>query len=230
MCPWDGLRAWGGPPNVKWCEETLCAWAAEPANTWSNLAYFVVAAVLWALARGERERSLRFFAQATFWVGLGSLVYHASVAFLTQVGDFAGMYVFFLLLVVLNGVRLGVVPARATFVWLWSLVAGFTALTVLIARMTAFPVQGIIGFLIAVVLVTEAGASRREGGATAHGLFALGLALMALASVFSGADVSRLWCDPSSHFWQGHAIWHVIGAAAMIPTYLHYRQFRGRLA
>ncbi len=225
-CPWDGVRSLGGPPNVKWCEETLCAWAAEPANTWSNLAYFVVALILWRMARREPGQTLQFFAPAVFLVGLGSIVYHASVAFVTQVGDFAGMYVFFMLLVVLNGVRLGVVSAPSTFAWLWSLVALFTVLTVVVAKATAFPVQGIIGILILVVLLTEALASRREGGTTAHGQLFAGLALMAIAGVFSGADVSRTWCDPTGHFWQGHAIWHVFSALGMIPTYLHYRQFR----
>ncbi|MBS1150037.1 MAG: hypothetical protein H6Q89_1735, partial [Myxococcaceae bacterium] len=32
-CPWVPLRQWGGLPNVKWCEETLCQWVAEPTNT-----------------------------------------------------------------------------------------------------------------------------------------------------------------------------------------------------
>ena len=34
-CPWSGFT----PPNVDWCEEELCAWVVNPADTWSNLAY-----------------------------------------------------------------------------------------------------------------------------------------------------------------------------------------------
>src|SRR5690606_5345750 len=51
-CPWDGLRAATGAPNLDWCEAEVCGWAVEPANTWSNLAYFVVAA--WLLWRRRR--------------------------------------------------------------------------------------------------------------------------------------------------------------------------------
>src|SRR5262245_13387782 len=58
-CPWVGLREWGGLPNVKWCEETLCAVVAEPANTWSNLAFLIGAAALWRMNKDETSRTLR---------------------------------------------------------------------------------------------------------------------------------------------------------------------------
>ncbi len=61
-CVWTPLREWGGLPNVKWCEETLCGVIAEPANTWSNLAYLVVAAWLWWFTRKDESRTLRFWA------------------------------------------------------------------------------------------------------------------------------------------------------------------------
>ena len=58
-CPWVELRQVGGLPNVKWCEETLCSVVAEPANTWSNLAYLVVAVLIYLAARNESQRTLR---------------------------------------------------------------------------------------------------------------------------------------------------------------------------
>ena len=66
-CVWTPLREWGGLPNVKWCEETLCGVIAEPANTWSNLAYLVVAVALWWFTRKDKERTLRFWAPVAFW-------------------------------------------------------------------------------------------------------------------------------------------------------------------
>ena len=32
-CPWHSITETWGAPNVKWCEETLCQWISEPANT-----------------------------------------------------------------------------------------------------------------------------------------------------------------------------------------------------
>lgn len=31
-CPWSGWTL----PNLKWCEDNVCAWVTAPANTWSN--------------------------------------------------------------------------------------------------------------------------------------------------------------------------------------------------
>ena len=45
-CPWSGWT----PPNVDWCEEELCAWVVNPADTWSNLAYIALGAVMIAVA------------------------------------------------------------------------------------------------------------------------------------------------------------------------------------
>jgi hypothetical protein len=43
ICPWDWLRQ--SPPSF--CEETLCGWVKQPANTWSNIGFLVSAALLW---------------------------------------------------------------------------------------------------------------------------------------------------------------------------------------
>ena len=57
------------PPNVDWCERELCALVTNPANTWSNLAYFAFgvamllqAAALYALIIQPQGLNLGFFA------------------------------------------------------------------------------------------------------------------------------------------------------------------------
>ncbi|MEW6433300.1 MAG: ceramidase domain-containing protein [Myxococcota bacterium] len=162
-CPWTPLREATGLPNVKWCEETLCSWISEPANTWSNVAFLVAAAALSWRTRKDSSRTLRFWGPATFWVGITSLVYHASVAFLTQVFDFFGMYFFFGLILLLNLVRLGALPKDKLFVTLYPLILGLTGVTVLVAKV-GLPVQGIIAVMLVGALVTEVMASVRSAG------------------------------------------------------------------
>jgi hypothetical protein len=224
-CPWVDLRNFGGLPNVKWCEETLCSVVAEPANTWSNLAYLIVAGLLYLQVRTEPERTLRFWAPAAFWVGITSLVYHATVAFLTQVFDFWGMYIYFLLILLLNVVRMGKLKKESFFTALWVLVFVFTGLTVVVAKV-GLPIQGIVGILILCSLVTEVLASRQGAIKGKHGVFALMLVVIAAAAGFSASDASRAWCDRESHIFQGHAIWHCLGAVALYLSYFHYRQYR----
>ena len=51
-CPWSELSHFA-PPNVKWCEAQVCGWIVEPANTWSNLAYILLGALLLWRAAGS---------------------------------------------------------------------------------------------------------------------------------------------------------------------------------
>jgi hypothetical protein len=221
-CPWTPLREWGGLPNVKWCEQTLCSWVSEPANTWSNLGYLVTAAVLFLATRSSANRTERFWPTAAFWVGLTSLVYHSSVTFVLQVFDFFGMYFFFALVLLLNLVRLGVLQKERLFVALWASIVGLTVFTVVVAKLS-LPVQGIIGVLLLAALVTEGVATARHRSKL--GWFLVCLAFITVAGAFSASDVSRRWCDPSNHVFQGHAIWHVLGAIAIYAAFRHYKQF-----
>ena len=229
-CPWDGLRAWSGPPNVDWCEPTRCGWIGEPSNTWSNLAFIAVAAFIWWHLRrtGTPERSLRFFAPAAFWVGATSLAYHASNTFATQVLDFFGMYFFFVLICVLNLIRLGVLRKERIFVTLWPAIAFFTLLTVAVAKL-GLPVQAIIGGLLLGAIATEVLASRRSASPVQHRYFGMALGTIGMAGTFSALDVSRTWCQPENLVLHGHAVWHVLSALALLWSYLYYRQFREQL-
>ncbi len=224
-CPWTPMRELGGLPNVKWCEDTLCSWVSEPANTWSNLAFLVTAAVLFQATRKETSRTERFWPLATFLVGISSLVYHASVTFLLQVFDFFGMYFFFALVLLLNLVRLGYVQKTALFKLLWGSIIALTAFTVVVAKLN-LPVQAIVAVLLLGGVATEAIATLKHK--TQVRWFLGALALIAVAGVFSASDVSRRWCDPTDHVFQGHAIWHVLNAFGIGLAYVHYRQFKAQ--
>lgn len=224
-CPWTPLREATGLPNVKWCEETLCSWISEPANTWSNVAFLVAAAALWWLTRKDVSRTARFWAPATFWVGITSLVYHASVAFLTQVFDFFGMYFFFGLILLLNLVRLGALSKEKLFVTLYPLILGLTGVTVLVAKV-GLPVQGIVAVMLVGALVTEVLASTRSATPVVHRFLFGGLAFIFVAGLFSASDASGAWCVPGRHVIQGHAIWHVLNAVGIVFAHFHYRQFK----
>ena len=224
-CVWTPLREFGGLPNVKWCEETLCGVIAEPANTWSNLAYLFVAGWLWWFTRKDESRTLRFWAPVAFWVGLTSFAYHATVSFLTQVFDFWGMYFFFGLVLLLNLLRMGKLAPQKLFSTLYLCIGSLTVFTVIIAKLH-LPVQGIVAALIVLTLVTEVLASRAAKGPVAHRFLGLALIFIMVAVGFSGSDASGLRCDPKDHVFQGHAIWHVFGSISMAFAHLHYRQFK----
>jgi dihydroceramidase len=74
----------------------------------------------------------------------------------------------------------------------------------------------LFGALLAVLLVTELRIARpRRHLVLAAGLFALAFLAWTL-------DATGAWCDPTSPL-QGHALWHLGGAAAAGVLYVHTR-------
>lgn len=225
-CPWHELSLYG-LPNVNWCEETLCAVVNEPANAWSNLAYVLVALVMWARGRQLSSPTLRQFAPAAAFVGVASGVYHASNTYLTQIFDFLGMYVFCFLLLLLNVERLGWLGSWAARRALPLCVLALTALTAGVAPL-GFPIQSLVGVLILGIIVTETLLRRRAVYSLRS--FALSVSLLGAGAVCSALDVSRRLCDPTNHVLQGHAAWHLLSALSLLAAFWHFKQFDAELA
>jgi hypothetical protein len=225
-CPWWGLRATWGEPNIKWCEATLCAWVNEPANAWSNLAYLAVG--LWCAWRWRATGNLSMgrFAWTTSLVGVFSFAFHATNNFATQLLDFIGMYVLVFLLVALNLYRMGLLP-RA---WVSRVHVGLTVgctLAIPVMRSLRIPYQLVVLLAVLVIIATEFYMSRwathrREF----YRDFSWAVGFMALATACSIADVTRVWCDPDNHWLQGHAVWHLSSALSLLFAARHYAGLR----
>jgi hypothetical protein len=223
-CHWHDLVVTFGPPNVKWCEQTICAWVNEPANAWSNLAYIAVAVAMQVFGPRTPGRVLRFFPIAVYLVGLMSFTYHATNNYLTQLFDFLGMYLFCYLLLMLNARRLGRVTERAFLPALAALVVVTLGLT-LVANRLSIPIQALVFLLIVGVIATEAVIRRRRGRVYSLRWFYVAVALLVVAATFSVLDVTRTWCDPTNHWIQGHALWHVLTALALGAAFRFHTQF-----
>ena len=228
QCPWYDLKAIR-LPNVKWCEQQLCGWIEEPANAWSNLAYILLGMLMVRLSRGLRSKALRFYGPASMIVGLSSGIYHASNNFILQVFDFFGMYVFCYLLILINFQRLGKEVIKKSFALYWTLVLGTTALTVA-ADFANIPIQGLVLVLIVVILATEFRVKATTKRPYKMRNFFISAALMLIAATFSFLDHKRIMCDPNDHIIQGHALWHVGSALALLFSFLHHKQFDQDLA
>lgn len=216
-CPWSGFQ----PPNVDWCEAQLCSWITNPADTWSNLAYMLLAVLMWGDARRRGSRTLAMFGPASFITGLFSFAYHASYTFFLQFFDFVGMFVFALLVVTVNLRRSGALSARRQVLFYLGSVTFFSALVPPMYYLD-LPFQGLVAFLILVILVQEA---RLWSSTEQHGAFWLALLLLAAGAICSALDLSRIWCDPNDHWLQGHAFWHVLTACSLYALYRFFSQF-----
>ncbi len=224
-CFWHGVAEVVGAPNIKWCEETLCALVSEPSNTWSNLPYLTFGIWFWLRLRRSPHAELRWMGPAMFLMGLFSFVYHASNNYVSQVFDFIGMYLFVFWLLVINLRRLGVLAHKAQLPTFVALCVGGTAL-VHGMYVAGLKFQLIVAVSAVTLVATEFMARRREAVRPPIRTFATALVFLALAQTASLLDASRILCDPQSWL-QGHAVWHVLAAIGLAFAVRHYESVPG---
>ena len=187
-------------PDACFCEAVRTGFIAQPANTWSSLAFVFVGA--WILARSPMKR----YGAATIAIGLGSAFYHASLTFVGQVADIFGMYLLVTFMLVFRAGR-----------WFGPL---YIALNLaLLAAQVAFPQSRryLFAAVIAAVLIVETRARVNE-----RKWLYWALAAMSGGFVLWILDITKRWCDPRSLL-QGHALWHVLGAVAAWCLFRYYR-------
>lgn len=227
-CPWAGWSR----PNIKWCEDNLCAWVTAPANTWSNLAFIVLGIVMWRLAKRSGHRSMLLFGPASIVVGATSFLYHMSYTFVFQFGDFIGMFVFIDLMVSFNQRRLGTfTAANHAKVYLGEVI--ISSLLVPLCFWIEFPIQALVlisvlwGLGLEVQLLRRARSSRPDAGryTTQYKWLLGGLGCAVAGVACSVLDKTGVWCDPHNHIIQGHAVWHLFTASSLMCLYFFYDQF-----
>lgn len=224
-CPWAEVNHALGQPNLKWCEATQCAWVTEPANTWSNLAYWAAALLMFAWARRDARASIRWMPLAVAFLGACSFAYHASSTFAFQVFDFIGMFGVLFGPLVLNLIRRGSLdPSRGPLAYTALCAAGLAL--VFAGRALRLPYQGLIAIGAAVTVGSELWAMPPARRPASYRDFTLGVGLLVLAQIFSLLDLTRSWCDPDNHLLQGHAAWHVVSAASLVFVFRHYAALR----
>ena len=170
--------------------------------------------------RRDREPGGRLVECASVAIGVFSFAYHASYTFALQFFDFVAMFLFCFTVLARNAVRLGWVHAPRETRFFALGVLGMSA-GVPPLFYAGFPIQALVGLLIAVGLAQEWRLRRRDGPSPAYRIYLVGLALLGAAAVASLLDVTRIACAPQSLL-QGHAVWHVLSALALAAFFRFY--------
>jgi hypothetical protein len=236
-----GLLALLGPDWARFapatCLSTHCfcetprtgALVLQPANSWSSFGFVIIG--LWiaitAANRAER-RATAFAGYAAVWfgltaivIGIGSFMLHATLTLWGQFADVLGMY--------LTSAFLIAYAARRWRGWgEGGMIALYGLLcAVLVTCLILWPETR--RWLFAVVLIgaiiLELGLARPLRPDIKPRLFAMGIALQATAFAIWILDQNGTLCSGSSLI-QGHAIWHLLNAAALWCNYLYYRSER----
>ena len=200
-------------PDSCFCEAIRSDGIKQPANTWSSLAFVVVAAMV--LLRWARKPSPGrpayplLYAFTLVVVGLGSAFFHATLSFTGQFLDVLGMYLIATFALLYSIDRLRSLSGAA-----WA--GGYIAMNAVLATLLYWvPVvrRVVFGLLIVAVLFVEFLIRRKSGRGSDTRQLWIAVGLLGLAFAIWILDLTRILCRPES-WMQGHAVWHVLGAAA----------------
>lgn len=221
-CPWYQAQQTYGAPNVNWCEATRCSWINEPANTWSNLGFLFVGILL--IKRMATAPAARF-GWVVIVMGLLSAVYHATNNYLTQYFDFVGMALMTSYLIAAAFGRL--TQGRiGSFGAVYGAAFSVNLIALMCFDITNTPIQMMLGLNVLAILTVEIAAGWREGSLRRYGVFAAGMAVLALAQVFAQIDLRRIHCEADHPWLHGHVLWHILCAVGMYLAGIHLEKMQ----
>jgi dihydroceramidase len=199
----------------------------QPANSWSSFGF--VAVGFWIMLEAGRHSARTpfagfpaiWFALTAIVIGVGSFLLHATLTLWGQFWDVVGMYLFsaFALTYAFRRWRaLGDTSAILLYLALCAVLIGF---------LIAIPETR--RWLFAVVLIADIAVELTLARPKRPGIevrwYLYGIALQATAFAIWIADLTRTLCDGNSLL-QGHAVWHLLNAAAVWTAYRYYRTER----
>ena len=199
----------------------------QPANSWSSFGYVLIGFLMILVSKpGDRASAMPPLAARTLGltaiiVGMGSAAMHATLTLWGQFFDVVGMYLvgsFLLVRALARWRRVSDGLAMPLYVVLCGgLIAGLIVMPEV--RRWLFAV------LLILAIVVEWGFARPLRRRANFGFYIGGLLATALAFAIWILDQQGTVCAPHSLL-QGHAVWHLLGAASLWLTFTYYRSER----
>jgi hypothetical protein len=204
------------------CEEGLCWWIRQPVNVVSSLAHLIVAFYLYRIGKAIKSQAHLDIGIIVTFVSFASMGAHATHLKFFGTFDFTLQYLFMAHLLWVNASRLGRKPPFRH--WAFSLFL-FFFLTII---QSVYPQISVIlySFMLMTLLFFEFLCFLRRDPSEnwsytpllqCAGLFGAGLICFFL-------DSKRIVCDPHNHWFQMHAVWHLLTAWSLIFLAKFYRQ------
>lgn len=208
------------------CEQFDTAWLLQPVNAVSSLGFSLVGLLIlrWAIRVQGQERIARVvFGTALIATGIGSFMFHG---FDTAVAQFLHDVTFLALIVLL--VTMNVSPVRGWRSATGWMVAALGVVTVSLVLLIAPDRTNIITIVATIALIGSDVLMEHRGGIARRwwiaSLAAMSVAIAAFVLGRTGAPL----CDPDSIF-QGHALWHLLSAAAIAMYFVATSTARVRI-
>jgi hypothetical protein len=216
-CPY---AAWE-PSTLIWCEQQLCSWVREPANAWSNLSYVIFG--IWMINHCWKTKygHLRLLGSFSILIGLMSFFYHATSSFIGEVFDYSAMFFISTFFICMAIARLRNWSYLKVKWWAVGILIPSIALLVKFKILGAF----LFGVQIAAAAIMEIQLYKRFPSKPHYRWAFAAVSLFLAAYGVWTLDKERIVCSPTTHWISGHAIWHLMTAAALLCMYRFYHQF-----
>lgn len=218
VCPWMQYPR----GNFPLCEEALCAWIRQPANTYSNIGFFIVAFYLIYLYLKNESKNGLGFGICTILIGLASGLAHSAGTKLFGFFDFAAIFSAFSLYAAKNTVYTNTLKTKNIFL--------VTALFFVPAALLLFNFtilrEVIFGSFVIGLLVWESKILKAQGKPFLVASNKKTLGVFLIGAICLGLDASKVICDPQNHFFQMHSLWHLCCATSIYFLARHLDQHR----
>jgi hypothetical protein len=196
-------------PTIHYCENNLSGWIHQPANAVSSL--FISLAGVYILAKRGHNYS-NYLGIIAVILGLSSFIYYTTDTIAGQLADLSSMFLLASLMVAAG--------LRSKKPWpILVIGAGVPIiLTAILKTIGGFNIGiPLFAVLLIIALYTEL-RSKSE-----IKFYALTFIAFLAGFIFWLLDYKKIWCSPSSvHYVNGHAVWHLFNALALVSLDKHY--------
>jgi hypothetical protein len=218
----DNLQEFLGKPTIQFAENNLAGCIAQPANTYSNLAFIIVGIWCWVLLSKTKFKDLYLFPISFILIGLTSGFYHASATFFGQFLDFFSIYILGSDLIYLAAQNL-VYNKTILGIWLcvFTIILGFILWFAPIFRI---PIA--FAELFALIYLER----KNLGKATDAKPFKIALLIFILSFAIWNLDLYSVWdIESLNHIINGHAIWHILNSFSLYFVFRYYLERETKL-
>lgn len=201
------------------CEQQLYSFVREPANTWSNIGYLIVAVFIFLSNDSYPKRLKKLCAASCACLFVGSTLLHLTGARLGGLADVGSM--FFVVSVALSSSfqRLfDLKESSANLVLLFILGLSMSCLLILRFDDSIFAAQVLLLIVLEWRLLSSQKALNSQKLLWA-------LVTQSVAFIIWILDVKKILCDPENHIISGHAVWHLLSAATIYLFFQSYKNY-----
>ncbi len=217
------------------CTATRCfcelprmgALIVQPSNSFSSYGYAFAGFLMIILSQsrgwnsGFHKHAAVWFGATAIFVGLGSVLLHATLTLWGQFFDVMGMYLTSGFMLVSAVARWRNMSVRAAVLLYLGVVGGLVVVLYLVPEVR----RSLFAVVLLAAIALEMIFARPLRPQVRVSYYLMGIVIKAVAFTIWNLDQHGLVCVRTSLF-QGHAAWHLLGATSLWFTFLYYRSER----